>query len=103
VAIFIWGFVHLPRQTRVDLMLRNYRRHGTYCHYRSERDRRCKCRIYIDGTLGGESTLTRGIPIEDVSVLLRHKSVRITEAFIRSGLRRDAIVWRNACGNCGSA
>jgi len=36
-------------------MLRIYRRHGTYCTYRSERDRRCKCPIYIEGTLGGES------------------------------------------------
>src|SRR5262245_18268917 len=36
-------------------MLRIYRRHGTHCHYRSERDRRCKCPIYVEGTLGGES------------------------------------------------
>jgi integrase/recombinase XerD len=36
-------------------MLRIYRRHGTHCHYRSERDRRCKCPIYVEGTLGRES------------------------------------------------
>jgi integrase len=36
-------------------MLRIYRRHATHCPYRSERNRRCKCPIYVEGTLGRES------------------------------------------------
>jgi integrase len=37
--------------------------------------------------------LTRGIPIEDVSVLLGHKSVRITEAYYSHWVkaRRDRL------------
>ena len=37
--------------------------------------------------------LTRGIPIEDVSVLLGHKSVRITEAYYSHWIkaRRDRL------------
>ena len=36
-------------------VLRIYRRHRTDCRFTSERYRRCRCPIYVEGTLGTES------------------------------------------------
>jgi site-specific recombinase XerD len=34
-------------------MLQLYRRHGTNCQYRSRTDRRCKCPLWVQGSVGG--------------------------------------------------
>jgi integrase len=46
--------------------------------------------------------LSRGIPIEDVSILLGHKSVRITEAYYSHWVKARRIGWSSGCGSCGN-
>jgi integrase len=36
-------------------VLRIFRRHSAHCPHRSERYRRCRCPIYVEGSLGGET------------------------------------------------